>query len=188
MKIPLTLCGVLLVLASLAVAQDVPYRKSDFSNVSVDVSRKKDTRTAGGDFDDKTEKLSFRIRMRNGSTRLVFQDLKVEFFLFGISQEDRKSLKLMQRNVQTVTLEPLKEFEYTTPEVVSMWDNTAAVFGERYKGWCMLVYAPNGELLLEKSVSAFVKNTDRLPGLKEGSYYDKELNSTVVKPFSTRLR
>jgi hypothetical protein len=94
----------------------------------------------------------------------------------------------MQRTEQTVSLAPLKEFEYMTPEIVSMWDNTDAVFGDKYKGWCMLVYAPNGELMVEKTVSAFVKNTSRLPSLEVGKYYDNDLNPTVVKPFNSRLR
>jgi hypothetical protein len=169
-------------------AQDSGFKKSDFTSVTVDVSRIKATRIGGGDYDDKTEKLTFKVKMRNGSTRITFNDLKVEFFLFGICQEDRKSLKLMQRTAQTVTLEPLKELVYDTPEVVSMWDNTDAVFGDKYKGWCMLIYTPSGELLAEKTVSAFVKNLDRLPGLVEGKYYDNNLNPTVVKPFSSRLR
>ena len=169
-------------------AQETGFKKSDFTSVTVDVARMKLTRTGGGDYDDKTEKLTFKVKMRNGSTRITFTDLKVEFFLFGICQEDRKSLKLMQRTEQRVTLQPLKEFVYDTPEVVSMWDNTDAVFGDKYKGWCMLIYSPTGELLAEKTVSAFLKNTDRLPGLTQGQYYDNELNPTVVKPFSARLR
>lgn len=171
-----------------SVWADDGFKKADFTAISIDVSRIKATRVGGGDYDDKTEKLSFKIKMRNGSTRIAFGSLKVEFFLFGICQEDRKSLKLMQRTAQTVSLEPLKEFEYTTPEVVSMWDNTDAVFGDKYKGWCLLIYSPSGELMMEKTVSAFVRNTNRLPGLSEGQYYDNELNPTVVKPFSSRLR
>lgn len=171
-----------------SVLAEEGFKKSDFASVSVDVRRNKDTRVGGGDYDDKTEKLTFRIKMRNGSTRVAFDNLKVEFFLFGINQEDRKSLKLMQRSSQTISLAPLKEVEYTTPEVVSMWDNTDAVFGEKYKGWCMLVYSPAGELIAEKTVSAFLKNTERLSTLTEGQYYDEKLNPTSVKTVDRRLR
>lgn len=171
-----------------AMAQQAGFTKSDFSSVTIDVARNKMTRIGGGDYDDKTEKLVFKIKMRNGSTRVNFDNLKVEFFLFGICQEDRKSLKLMQRTTQNVSLPALKEFTYETPEVVSMWDNTDAVFGDKYKGWCMLIYAPTGELLAEKTVSAFVRNLNRLPTLTQGQYYDNDLNPTVVKPFSSRLR
>lgn len=176
------------ILTSGVQAQEAGFKKSDFTSVTVGVTRQKSTRVGGGDYDDKTEKLSFKVKFRNGSTRIAFDNLKVEFFLFGICQEDRKSLKLMQRHAQTVSLAPLKEFEYETPEVVSMWDNTDAVFGDKYKGWCMLIYSPSGELLAEKTISAFVKNTSRLPGLTEGQYYDNDLNPTVVKPYSSRLR
>lgn len=69
-----------------------------------------------------------------------------------------------------------------------MWDNTDAVFGDKYKGWCMRIYSPSGELLAEKTISAFVKNTSRLSVLTQGEYYDNDLNPTVVKPYSSRLR
>lgn len=170
-----------------ALAQE-GFKKSDFTSVSVDVKRSKDTRVGGGDYDDKTEKLTFKVKMRNGSTRITFDNLKVEFFLFGVNQEDRKSLKLMQRFSNTISLAPLKEVEYATPEVVSMWDNTDAVFGEKYKGWYMLIYSPSGELIAEKTVSAFLKNTERLPTLTAGQYYDEMLNPTAVKTVDRRLR
>ncbi len=162
------------------------FKKSDFSSVAVDVDRRKSTRIKGGDFDDKTEILSFNIGFRNRSTRVTFNDMKVELYLFGVSQEDRKSLKLMQRAEKTVTLVPLEEMKYDTPEVKSMWDNTGIVFGDKYKGWFLRIYSPDGELLLEKSSSSFLKNTDRLPSLKEGQYYDKNLDPTVVKSFLVR--
>jgi hypothetical protein len=180
-----------LVMASVGVSSVLAqegFKKSDFTSVSVDVKRSKDTRVGGGDYDDKTEKLTFKIKMRNGSTRVAFDNIKVEFFLFGINQEDRKSLKLMQRSSNTISIAPLKEVEYATPEVVSMWDNTDAVFGEKYKGWCMLIYSPSGELIAEKTVSAFLKNTERLSTLTEGQYYDDQLNPTAVKVLDRRLR
>jgi len=56
-----------------------------------------------------------------------------------------------------------------------MWDNTDAVFGEKYKGWFLRILAPDGTILLEKSTSSFFSNTDTLGSAQSGMYYDKAL-------------
>ena len=41
---------------------------------------------------------------------------------------------------------------------------------------------PGGEVLVEKSVTAFLEGTAGLDGLSEGSSYDKKLKPLVVTP------
>ncbi len=86
----------------------------------------------------------------------------MEFYLFGQSMYDKKVFKLMQLYKETFNLEPLKSFEIVTPEVTSMWDDTVAVFGVKYKGWIVRFLAPGGTVLVEKSMSSFFSNSKKL--------------------------
>ncbi|HRJ72384.1 MAG TPA: hypothetical protein PLS03_09165 [Terrimicrobiaceae bacterium] len=157
-------------------AEGGAFSKSVFqSRVTADISRIKATRVEGGDWDDKQDRISFKIKFENSDPNKGFEGLKYDLFIFGQSIVDRKAFKLLQRTTGEFSLPPLKSFENQTTEVVSKWDDTNAIFGDKYKGWYLLVYGPNGELVLEKSVSSFFSDPAGLPGLVEGKYYDKNL-------------
>jgi hypothetical protein len=145
-------------------------------DVRIEVARQKTTKIEGGDYDDRTEKLSFKISLQN-SSKTAFKDFRIEFFLFGQSLVDKKVYKLMQLYKETYSLEALKPLEIVTPEVKSMWDDAYAVFGEKYKGWILRFLAPDGTVLVEKSTSSFFSNTKKLPDLKEGEFYTKDFES-----------
>ena len=136
----------------------------------------------GGDFDDKKGRISFKIKFRNGDPNRSFDGLKFELFVFGQSLVDKKAFKLLQRVPESFSLKPLQEFTSDSPEVVSAWDNPGAIFGEKYKGGYLVVKGPGGEVLVEKSVTAFLEGTAGLDGLSEGSSYDKKLKPLVVTP------
>lgn len=169
------LCLILLSLFPLPGHAQDDFPKAKFvSNVAATVSRIKSTRIQGGDFDDRTEKLTFKVVIKN-SSNLNFPGVAMEFYLLGQNMVNTRAFKLMQAEKQTIALEAFKTLEIETPEIVSMWDNTGAVFGEKYKGWIFRLRAPDGSLLLEKSTSSFFTNTSILDTLQVGSYYDKAL-------------
>jgi len=177
------LAGFLLISGLKAQTQLAAFPKDLFlSRVTIDVARNKASRIEGGDFDDKKDRISFKIKFRNGDPNRSFEGLKFELFVFGQSMVDKKAFKLFQRVAQSFSLKPLQEFTFDSPEVVSAWDNTGAIFGEKYKGWYLIVTGPGGEVLVEKSVTAFLEGTAGLDGLTEGGFYDKKLKPLVVTP------
>lgn len=165
-----------------AIAQETPFPKSLFlSRVTTDVSRIKTTRTEGGDWDDKQDSIAFKIKLRNGDPNKSFDGIKIDLFVFGQSIENKKAYRLLQRTQQTISLAPLQVLEIDTTPFVSKWDDTDAIFGEKYKGWYLRVHSPDGQLLLEKNVSSFLGSTESLDTLVEGKYYDKDLKPATNK-------
>lgn len=161
---------------TLSNGQTTPFPKARFaSHVTVDVSRSKKTKTEGGDFDDKKDRISFKITLKNSSPSLAFDDIGVEFYLFSQNQSNTKAFRLMQVEKAKASVGPLKDWSMETPEIVSAWDNTGYVFGNKYKGWVLRLLDPDGNLLLEKTSTSYFTNLDTLPSLKAGSYYSKEL-------------
>ncbi|HEY5704221.1 MAG TPA: hypothetical protein VIS96_01460 [Terrimicrobiaceae bacterium] len=163
-----------------SVADETLSKEKFLSRVTAEVIRKKFSRIEGGDWDDHKDRISFKIKLRNGDPNLSFDGLRLELFIFGQSMVDQKALKLLQRATQSFSLAPLKEFEFESPEIVSMWDNTGAIFGEKYKGWYLQIYGPDGELLIEKNAVSLLTSTKDLPSLTEGSYYNKKLEPIAV--------
>lgn len=160
-----------------AFAQDV-FPKAQFPrDVRIDVARQKSTKFEGGDYDDRTEKLSFKVSLQN-SSKNAFTGVQMEFYLLGQSVSDKKVFKLMQVYKETFTLDPLQPIEFDTPEVTTMWDDSGAVFGVRYKCWIVRFLAPDGTVMVEKSTSSFFTNTKKLPELKEGEFYTKTFEKT----------
>ncbi len=173
--------GIFFIMAPEAKAQQPAFSKDLFlSRVTVDVARNKASRIEGGDFDDKKDRISFRIKMRNGDPNRSFEGLKFELLVFGQSMREKKAFKLFQRVSESFSLQPLQEYVFDSPEIISMWDDTGAIFGEKYKGWYLLVRGPGDEILMSKSVVAFLENTADLSGLKEGGYYDRKLKPVTI--------
>ncbi|MFA7343015.1 MAG: hypothetical protein WC003_01805 [Terrimicrobiaceae bacterium] len=151
------------------------------SRITVSVARSKSTKVEGGDFDDKRDRISFRIKFNNADPNRPFPGLKFEFYLFGQSLLDPKAVRLLQKYENSSPLRPLEEIEFATPEVTTEWDDTGAIFGEKYKGWYLLVFGAGGELLAEKNTVSFIDDTARLPGTKVGDFYNKKLDPVKVE-------
>jgi len=150
--------------------------KSEFnSRITVSVIRGKSTRIEGGDFDDKRDRITFTIKLRNSDPNRSFPGLRVEFFLFGQNLLNPKALELLQKFETAVSLDPLQEFQTITPEVENQWDDTGAIFGSKYKGWYLLVFGPNGELLFEKRTTSFLDNLEGLSNVQVGGLYNRKL-------------
>lgn len=150
--------------------------KSEFdSKVTVSAVRNKKTKIEGGDFDDKKDRITFTIKLRNSDPNRPFPGLKLEFYLFGQSMVNTKALQFLQKYEKELNLDPLQEVELLTPEVVTAWDNTGAIFGAKYKGWYLRVYGANGDLLAEKNTTTFLDDTTGLTRLQVNKFYTRKL-------------
>ena len=156
--------------------------KVDFSSrITADVTRRKTTKVEGGDYDDKRDRITFKIRFHNGDPNRPFPGMRIEFYLFGQSQVDQKAFNLLQKFEQPLGLKPLEEIEFVTPEVTTEWDNTDAVFGSKYKGWYLFVFGGNGELLAEKNTVSIFENIAGIPKTTVGEFYNRKLAPVKVK-------
>jgi len=150
---------------------------TDFERrVTITPERKRSTRTGGGDWDDKTDRISFTIKFTNTDSKLSFNGCKVEFYVFGESTQDRRAFQLLGAHKAGLALEPLATQDITTDEVTSKFDTTGIKFGSKYEGWVLLVHDAAGKLLTKKASSAaWLPVAEKLPTLAVGKFYSRDL-------------
>ena len=159
---------------SLSAANEKP-------DLECQVERSRRMRIEGGDHDDKTEKVSFDIKLTNKNWKEPVRGLTGFFYVFGESVHDRKAFKLVQRESFDVEIEPRGTFETSTPVAEMKYDTTFASFGEKYRGWVLVLENGDGETVYENASSVFMKETARLARLDVGDYCDKE-GKTIAEP------
>lgn len=138
------------------------------------VERSRKMRIEGGDRDDKTERVSFDLKLTNKKWKEAVEDLRGIFYVFGESVHDRKAFKLVQKEEFDVAIGPRGTFETTTPVATMKYDTTFASFGEKYRGWVLLLEDEEGKTVYENASSVFMKETSRLAELDVGDYCDRE--------------
>lgn len=138
------------------------------------IERSRKMRIEGGDHDDKTERVSFDIKLTNKDWKNPVEGLTGVFYVFGESVHDRKAFKLVQKESFDVDIEARGTFETTTPVAEMKYDTTFASFGEKYRGWVLVLENDDGETVYEDASSVFMKETARLAKLDVGDYCDRE--------------
>ena len=135
--------------------------------------RSRSVRIKGGDWDDKTEKIQFDLAIRNNSMSKPTGELNATFFVIGEDAGERNKFKLLQKEEMNFSLEARGAHEATTPQLKLKWDNTDAIFGEKYRGWVLQVRDDAGEIVSESASSSFLRSTAYLPDMDVGDYLDK---------------
>lgn len=138
------------------------------------IERSRKLRVEGGDYDDKTERVSFDIKLTNKNWKEPVTGLTGTFYVFGESVHDRKAFKLVQKENFDVEIEPRGTFETSTPVAEMKYDTTFASFGEKYRGWVLMLENVDGDTVFEEASSVFLKETARLAKLETGDYCDKD--------------
>lgn len=163
----------LIIAAIIALAPAVVAAPTEKPRLDCTVARSKSVRIKGGDWDDKTEKVSFDIAVFNNSLSKPVESLRAMFFVIGEDASDRKKFKLLQKEEFSFSLEPRAKHEATTPEIELKWDDTGAIFGDKYKGWVLQIYDPTDEILVETASSSFLRSTGYLTDMSVGDRLDK---------------
>lgn len=133
-------------------------------------------RVAGGDFDDKMQKLAMDVTMTNKSLSKATGPLRADFYVFGESTTSRNVFKLLQKESFDFELDPRAKSSHQTAEIVLKFDNTGyARFGEKYKGWVVRVVDQDGENVFEQMSPMFITDTRNLSSLSVNDYCDKNL-------------
>ncbi len=138
------------------------------------IERSRKQRIEGGDFDDKTERVSFDIKLTNKNWKEPVEGVRGIFYIFGESVHDRKAFKLVLKEDFDVHIEPRGTFETSTPVATMMYDTTGASFGEKYRGWVLVLENRDGDTFYENASSVFMKETGLLAKLGIGDFCDRE--------------
>lgn len=165
--------GAIALIAVVFSFQQTHAAPGDKPDLTCTADRSRSVRIKGGDWDDKTEKIQFDLSIRNNSMSKPTGDLSATFFVVGEDAGERNKFKLLQKEEMGFSLEARGEHEATTPEITLKWDNTDAIFGEKYRGWVLQVRNDTGEIVSEASSSSFLRSTAYLEDMDVGDYLDK---------------
>lgn len=146
------------------------------SRVQLQVNRNKSTRIAGGDWDDKTDRISFSIKFANSDTRQAFDGCQAEFYVLTQSILNPRAFQLLQAEKFTFSLPARGAHAQETPEVVTRYDKTDAKFGMKYNAWVCVVRDAEGKVLMKKtSLNSWLPVAERLSEKSAGAFFDREL-------------
>jgi hypothetical protein len=159
-------------------AQSAPTapRVSFEQRVRIEAVRDKKTRVQGGDLDDKTDSISFTIKLMNNDTRAAFENCHGEFYVFAQSILNRKAFQLLGAEKFGFSLPPRGSHSFTSAEVVTRWDSTDARFGAKYDAWVLVVRDATDKVICKKSSSpTWLSVADRMKTLSANGFYDRNL-------------
>jgi|GEM_PF-2554345 len=154
-----------------------PLNKLPFERgVRVQVSTAKPAVIKGGDYDDKQQRISLKVKLSNVDTRQSYENYQATLSAFGQSAVDRKVSKVLMQEKFAVTLAPLKSIEHECKEVHTRFDKTDAKFGFSYDGWLLVVKDAEGKVVFVKSTSpSLEKLTDKVDTIVVDSHYNRAL-------------
>jgi len=149
---------------------------SDDRDIQMKVAKSKRTRVEGGDYDDKLERLSLDIEIKNRSLRDAKEGLKAHYWIIGESLVYRDLLEVIDEGEMDIDLGNEfgeRTFEKETPEAVIKWDDTGAVHGAKYEGWIFVLMDKEGKVVKsDASKNTFEKLIPKADRLKKGRFYD----------------
>lgn len=147
--------------------------------VQIDANRVKQTRIAGGDWDDRTEKVQLEITATNLDLNHPADGLVLHYWVLSESQVDHRVMKVIdagQFDVNLTARPEGRQLRHETPMIQTMWDNTDAVFGVRYKGWILVLTNAQNEIVAVKTCQpAWQSDLERLFALKKDAWCDREM-------------
>jgi len=144
--------------------------------VQVDAQRSRKVRTGGGDFDDKTDRITFTVKLTNLDTKAAFNDCKGEFYVWAQAIVNKKAYQLLSADKFTFSLAPRGVHSLESTEGITKFDTTGVRFGAKYDGWVLVVRDSTNKVLLRKASSpAWLTVADEMGELKVQGYYDRNL-------------
>jgi len=142
--------------------------------ITVETIPKKGTKIEGGDWDDKKDRFTLRVKFTNTDNAMAAENLKAEIYVFAESILDRNVRKVLAIEDFTFSLPVHGTHEVTTKGASTMYDKTGVKWGYEYEGWLLRVRTNEGALVLVKSsVPSILNLADKVTGLKVNGYYER---------------
>jgi hypothetical protein len=135
--------------------------------ITLEVVRRKLSRIEGGDWDDKKDRISLRVKFANSDSKLAFENYEAEVYTFAQSILDPRFTKLLGKQTFKFSLPPFGKHEVATDECVTAYDTTDARFGHQYQGWIVRIRDAQGNLVIEKATTpSLAKAAEKLVNLR----------------------
>jgi hypothetical protein len=99
----------------------------------------------GGIDDEKIERISYRVDIRNGEQKRAFNGGKAVVMAFADNLQDRSESSVILRDEFDVSLEPLGSLSHDTKEARLQFDNQGYKYGFKYSGYIVVVKDAKGK-------------------------------------------
>jgi hypothetical protein len=145
------------------VLQSTPFNQGVRTSVVVS----KPSKTKGGDWDDKMQKIVLSVKFANQDLRQSHEGYHATIMMLGESALDSKVKCVLLQEVIPVSLESGKTLEHNCLEVITRYDKSDAKFGYCYDCWLIVVKDKQGKIVDVKSSSVSLEKYPELAGKLE---------------------
>ncbi|MBK8038773.1 MAG: hypothetical protein IPK22_16830 [Verrucomicrobiaceae bacterium] len=158
--------------ASFAEEAKIPFVKG----VKPEVQIARPSRVKGGDFDDKTQVVTPKIKLTNTTTQQAYMGYKATFWMFNEHTNMRGTYQIALIHDFDITLPPRQMMESEGASLTQQYDDTGYKFGFKYDGWALQITDPKGEIVLTKSTLPTLEKmaAELKTALKLNQCYDRK--------------
>ena len=149
-------------------------------NLRVEIKRGKRTRKDGTDYDNRTERLSFEVKVTNLEMREV-TDLEGRLVVVGRSTTNRRLYKVLTNETFNFDLESRGEFKHEARSVQYQFDdNFTAKHGYKYGGYLVVIRDKTGKAISTTGSGTLRADPSKAEEFSEGTIFDKSLKPMNV--------
>lgn len=113
--------------------------------IEVKIYPAKKQKSQGGYLDDKIQRISYRVDIRNGEQQRAFTGGKATIMAFAEDLQDRAESVVISKEEFDVNLTPLAAMSVDTKEVKLTFDNIGYKYGHKYSGYLLVIKGPDGK-------------------------------------------
>lgn len=178
------LLGVVFFLGGAPLRADLEMGTED-RDLDLNVTKSRQTRVEGGDFDDKLERISLDVTVKNRSLRDPKEGLTAKYWILGRSMVHDDTLQVLDLGEMKIDLGNEfgeREFQKATPEVIVKWDDTNAVHGARYDGFLFVILDSNGKVIkTDVSKNTYEKVLTKADSLRKDAYVGRDFKPVAIE-------
>jgi hypothetical protein len=146
------------------------------TRVDVKVNPIRKQKSQSGDPDDKVQKMSFRIDIKNQASTNAINSAKAVIVAFASDMQDREEMIVLTREEFDVSLDPLKSESFETKQTKIVYDNVGYKYGHKYAGYIFVLKDASGVTLkIDASTPGLTKYAEAGLKLKAEDVCDRKL-------------
>jgi hypothetical protein len=134
----------------------------------------KNDKAKGGYYDERIQRISYKIDVRNGEQQRGFESGKIIMMAVAKNLQDSDETQLIVREEFPVSLKAMMSQTLETKETKLTYDNIYYKYGYKYSGYvCVLKDQAGKTVSIAGSTPGLEKSVDDLLKLKVGDVFDK---------------
>jgi hypothetical protein len=155
----------------------------DMARMRIEGVRARRSRIEGGDYDDKKDTISMRVKLTNQSMSEGYEGTG-KLIVLGEHVKERNHYRVLLAEDFSFAVGAGRaegRFEWESSTVTTAWDTTNLYFGEKYEGWIIILKNSNGEVIAFEATKQAWEKEDaiaRAVDLREDDWVDRDIQPT----------